>query len=964
MVAVTAMVGALVGASAAPANAAEPFSITTQTDASVLAQSFAGTGGVISNATLVAAGGQAASFQGGEGPVGIRTGIALSSGDADGMAVSGGSTSENKGGAGDAALSGLIGGLATFDAAVLRFDIVPTGSTLSFDYVYASDEETSFHDPFGLFVNGVNCARFPGTQDVITNANLLKPANSSYRIDNGAARGLNMSRLTTVLTCEVAVEPGVVNHIKIAVADNGDRILNSAVFIAPHNVKGQTSISYTGVTTAVVGDGAVELGADLTDSAGQALVGQEVTFTLGTQTAVAVTDSLGHATASLALSQPAGSVSVGAAFAGTYDYDASSAQTNFEITKMQTGTTLSVSPSPSAWAEAATLTATVTGPADTTPAGDVEFFVDGVSAGAVTLVAGAAVLDILDLAVGPHELTATYEGAQEFASSTSDAVTHSVTKAATTTTLSSAPDGPVTGSPVTLTATVDGAPDAVPTGSVTFTDGDVVLGTVVLDADGVAVLELDSLDAGPHAVTATYEGDADFDGSASAPSDLSVGKRSTTVSLAQSVSTTAFGTAFDLTATVDSTRAATGEVTFYAGTTLLGSATLVNGVATLTSAGLHAGDHSLTAVYGGDARTGSATSDAIVHTVAKAATTTTLTFSPTNVRPHRRSGDADRGREAQRGHGSVTFTRGTTVLGSAALTGGTARLVVTTLPAGTSVVVASYGGSADFAGSSSAGSSIVVRSPAWSSAAQVEAAPGTTQAWNTRTTTGTFGGTQAVEGSAGAAATYAFSGTALTYWFSTGPRGGVANLYVDGTFVRSVTMYSSVVKVRQSVRLSGLRTGSHSLKIVLARHDSTTLAVREVTVGAFSAATTCGTGCDVTPTLAMRWAEGLNAIASGGAYRFSRAAGATTTVKFTGTGVSVSRIVGPQQGKFAVYVDGVSRGIVNGYAAKNAMTSSATTITGLTRGSHTLVIKVLGQAGSTSVPTSINVCLDRVSVLQ
>jgi hypothetical protein len=73
------------------------------------------------------------------------------------------------------------------------------------------------------------------------------------------------------------------------------------------------------------------------------------------------------------------------------------------------------------------------------------------------------------------------------------------------------------------------------------------------------------------------------------------------VALTSANTKTASGSAVDLTATLSSNNKTTGTVTFYDGTTSIGTSTnLSNGVATLSTTSLSVGTHALTAVYSGD----------------------------------------------------------------------------------------------------------------------------------------------------------------------------------------------------------------------------------------------------------------------------------------------------------------------------------------------------------------------------
>ncbi len=155
------------------------------------------------------------------------------------------------------------------------------------------------------------------------------------------------------------------------------------------------------------------------------------------------------------------------------------------------------------------------------------------------------------------------------------------------------------------------------TGTVTFYDGTTALGTGGI-SNGVAALTTSSLTAGTHSITAQYAGDPKQSPIVSAPLSQVVNPLSGAASLNVSPNPATQGSPVTLTMTVPAS--ATGTVTFYDGTTILGTGTVVNGAATLTVTNLAAGSHSITAAYGGDANHTAATSPAMSLTINAAVT--------------------------------------------------------------------------------------------------------------------------------------------------------------------------------------------------------------------------------------------------------------------------------------------------------------------------------------------------------
>jgi hypothetical protein len=177
----------------------------------------------------------------------------------------------------------------------------------------------------------------------------------------------------------------------------------------------------------------------------------------------------------------------------------------------------------------------------------------------------------------------------------------------------------VFGQGVSFTATVSGSSSTVPTGSVTFTDGTTVLGTVTLNASAQATLSTAALSVGTHSITASYGGDANFTSSVSSSISVMVSKASSAAAITSSANPIAVGTRITLSATLSAVSPGagtpSGTVTFKDGTTTLGSATLASGVAALSNVALVAGAHSITAVYGGDSRFLGVSSPALIEQV-------------------------------------------------------------------------------------------------------------------------------------------------------------------------------------------------------------------------------------------------------------------------------------------------------------------------------------------------------------
>jgi len=213
----------------------------------------------------------------------INTGIMLSTGKAT-QAIGAESflASTSFSGAGDPALTTLAGA-ATHDACILQFDIIPTGDTIRFNYVFGSEEYNHstcgpYNDAFAFFISGPgitgtqNMALVPGTTIPVTvntvnsgvpgagytlaNCTSMGAGSpfTSYFNDNTGGTYFTMKGFTTRLTAAHDVTPCGTYHMYITIADAGNDIYDSEVFIEKGSI----------TSNAIIGAGLVCAGASTT----------------------------------------------------------------------------------------------------------------------------------------------------------------------------------------------------------------------------------------------------------------------------------------------------------------------------------------------------------------------------------------------------------------------------------------------------------------------------------------------------------------------------------------------------------------------------------------------------------------------------------------------------------------------------------------------------------------------------
>jgi len=315
-----------------------------------------------------------------------------------------------------------------------------------------------------------------------------------------------------------------------------------------------------------------------------------------------------------------------------------------------------------------------------------------------------ATATISTLPVGSYNATASYAGDTNFTAATGTlSAPQVVNQVQTTTALAATPAQGIAGNPVAITATVTPASGtAIPTGTVAFTDtfngSTVTLGAAIaLTKTGTATINPANLAPGMHSILATYSGDTDDAGSSATLSLVVVqATTATAVSATPSPATVQGTITFAATVTGNGVTP-TGTVNFLAnGSIALGTGTLdASGKTSVTFSTLAAGSYQITAVYNGDTNDAGSTSPAITEVVGLLQTTTGLSSASTsgaNSQTILVSTVQNSGSVGPAPTGTVTFTSGTNVIGTAPLNADGVATLTPNLGAGTYNIVASYPG--------------------------------------------------------------------------------------------------------------------------------------------------------------------------------------------------------------------------------------------------------------------------------
>jgi Big-like domain-containing protein len=222
------------------------------------------------------------------------------------------------------------------------------------------------------------------------------------------------------------------------------------------------------------------------------------------------------------------------------------------------------------------------------------------------------------------------------------------------------------------------------------------------------------------------------------------------------------------------------------------------------------------------------------------------------------------------------------------------------------------------------------------------------------TSVNTAAGTAAESDVASASALFTFKGTSVSWIGYRGPSAGIANVYVDGSFVSQFDLYSATEQLRVPIyTASGLSTATtHTLRVEATGTQNASATGATIAVDAFDVALPLPAPAvtriqEDAPAVAYTGSwnpPGTTILYSGETARNSTTVGAKATITFSGTSIRWIGDRGMPSGVARVSIDGNLITTVDTKAMiQHAYQAPVFSATGLSAGTHTLTIEVVGR---------------------
>ena len=233
--------------------------------------------------------------------------------------------------------------------------------------------------------------------------------------------------------------------------------------------------------------------------------------------------------------------------------------------------------------------------------------------------------------------------------------------------------------------------------------------------------------------------------------------------------------------------------------------------------------------------------------------------------------------------------------------------------------------------------------------ALTEEGAGTRFAWARRAEPKAAGGAFLYDRRAGASVTFRFTGPIVTLSTMAGPGYGRATIAIDGTQVATFDGYAHSLRSGVAHRFTELGGGAHTITVsVLGTHS----ARDNGTGGGEDTLRARGMSHANPKPRDATWGVAASPDAADGAYVLDDVAGASASLRFTGTGASWVTARGPSMGIAQIWVDGKFLRTVDLYARTRTF-GVQRSVSGLADGAHVMKILVLGTHAHASAGATV-----------
>lgn len=230
--------------------------------------------------------------------------------------------------------------------------------------------------------------------------------------------------------------------------------------------------------------------------------------------------------------------------------------------------------------------------------------------------------------------------------------------------------------------------------------------------------------------------------------------------------------------------------------------------------------------------------------------------------------------------------------------------------------------------------------------------------WSHSNQTGNSGNNFSFSSETGAYTEFTFIGTGIKVLGKTHPSRGLADVYIDGKFVKTIDEYAKQETYKAPIfEKNGLTPGKHTVKIVVKGQKSSQSSGTTITIDSFIVPSQTEIIEDNASNIQFNgtWNHTTQSGNSGNNFSSTTETGAYTELTFSGSAIKVMGKTHPARGLADVYIDGKFVKTIDEYSKQEAYQATVFEKKGLSSGEHTIKIVVKGQKSSQSSGTTVTI---------